>query len=133
LTLVTDELETNKYIPAAREYPLLQAPTRQEMSMITTWDVAPYTTKTGSIPFAYLGGRFLLTRAQYDASAISQMNFRTAARMMTSGKSAVSRHAEAAAGYLIGDLCALTHDQPASVCSQVPSSLAGITTSPAKG
>jgi hypothetical protein len=131
LTLITDELETNRYNPAAREYPLLQFPSRQEMSIINAWDVAPYTTKRGSIPFAYMGGKFLITSAQYDASAISQMKFQTAAGIMTSGKSTVSKHAEAAAGYLVGDFCALTHDQPTSVCSQVPSSLVGITTLPA--
>lgn len=132
LSLVTDELETNTYSTLADEYPLLQFPTRQEMSMISTWDVAPYTTKASSIPFAYMGGKFLITGAQYDASAISQLNFQTAAETMTSGKSTVSEDAEAAAGYLVGDFCALTHDQPAPVCSQVPSSLVGITTSSAK-
>ena len=130
LTLVTDELETNTYIPAASEYPLLQFPTRQEMNMISTWDVAPYTAKTGSIPFAYIGGKFIVTSAQYNAGAIASMNFATAARIMTSGTSAVSKQVEAAAGYLVGDLCALTHDQPASVCSQLPPSLIGITRPP---
>jgi hypothetical protein len=129
LTLVTRELETNRYNPAAREYPLLQFPTQQEMRLISDWDVAPYTTKTASIPFAYLGGGFILTGAQYDASAISRMKFPAAAKIMTSGKTAVSRLVEAAAGYLVGDLCALTHDQPRSVCAQVPPSLIGITTS----
>jgi hypothetical protein len=132
LALVSDELETSTYSPLAGEYPLLQFPTRQETNMINTWDVAPYTTLTGSIPFAYIGGKFLLTSAQYDASAISRMNFQAAADLMTSGQSAVSEHVEAAAGYLVGDFCVLTHNQPASVCAQLPSSLIGIATSPAK-
>jgi Domain of unknown function (DUF929) len=132
LSLVTDELETSTYSSLAREYPLLQFPTRQEMDMISTWDITPYTSKAGSIPFAYIGGKFLITSAQYSASAISQMNFQTAAGIMTSGKTAVSRNAEAAAGYLVGDFCALSHEQPTSVCTQVPSSLIGITTSTAK-
>jgi Domain of unknown function (DUF929) len=131
LTLVTDELETNTDVGAG-EYPLLQAPTIQEMTMMKAWDRAPYTTITLSLPFAYIGGEFLLTTAQYDASAISQMSFQAAASIMSSGISPVSRHAEAAAGYLIADFCALTRDQPARVCSQVPSSLTGISASPGK-
>jgi Domain of unknown function (DUF929) len=131
LTFVADELETNRYNAVSREYPLLQFPTRQEMTMINAWDVVPYTTEPSSIPFAYMGGKFLMTSAQYNASAISRMNFQTAVSVMTSGKSTVSRRVEAAAGYLVGDFCALTHDQPASVCSHVPSGLVGITTSPA--
>jgi hypothetical protein len=51
---------------------------------------------------------------------------------MSSGTDPVSRHAEAAADYLVADLCALTRDQPARVCSQIPSSLTGITAPPAK-
>jgi hypothetical protein len=131
LALTTDELESNRYVGDG-EYPLLQSPTRQEMSMISTWDVAPYTAKAGSIPFAYIGGKFIVTSAQYNAAAIASTSFATAAGIMTSGTSTVSRQVEAAAGYLVGDLCALNHDQPASVCSQLPASLIGITTPPAK-
>jgi hypothetical protein len=97
------------------------------VNLLSRWDVAPYTAKTNSIPFAYIGGKFLLTTSQYDASAISHLNFQTAADLMTSGKTEVSKRVEAAAGYLTGDFCALTHDQPASACSRMPSSLIGIT------
>ncbi len=131
LTLVTDELETNTDVGGG-EYPLLQPPTTQEMTMMNTWDRAPYTTVKTSLPFAYIGGRFLLTTAQYDASAISQMSFQAAARVMSSGTDPVSRHAEAAAGYLVADFCALTRDQPARACHQAPPSLTGITASPGK-
>jgi hypothetical protein len=118
LTLVTDELETNTDVGGG-EYPLLQPPTAQEMTMMNAWDRAPYTTIKASLPFAYIGGKFLLTTAQYDASAISQMGFEAAARIMSAGTDPVSRHAQAAAGYLVADFCALTRDQPARVCSQV--------------
>jgi hypothetical protein len=131
LTLVTDELETNTDVGEG-EYPLLQPPTIQEMTIMNAWDRAPYTTIKTSLPFAYIGGKFLITTAQYDASAISQMSFQAAASIMSSGTGPVSRHAEAAAGYLVADFCALTRDQPARVCYQVPSSLAGITAPPAK-
>jgi len=126
LTFATDELETNTDQP-------LQSPTAQENKIINTWDVSPYTTENGSIPFVYLAGRYVVTGVQYDASPIQEMNFQDAVPVMTSGTSAVSKHVDAAAGYLVGDFCALTHDQPASVCSQVPSSLIGITTSTVTG
>ena len=60
------------------------------------------------------------------------MSFQAAASIMSSGTSPVSRHAEAAAGYLVADICALTRGRPVRVCSQVPLSLTGITASPAK-
>ncbi|MDQ2875711.1 MAG: DUF929 family protein [Actinomycetota bacterium] len=130
LSLVTDELETNTDVGEG-EYPLLQPPTPQEMTMMKAWDRAPYTTVTLSLPFAYVGGRFLITTAQYDASAISQMSFQAAAAsIISSATDPVSRHAEAAAGYLVADFCALTREQPARVCFQVPSSLTRTTASP---
>ena len=79
LTLVTDELETNKYVGDG-EYPLLQFPTRQEMNMISTWDVAPYTAKAGSIPFAYIGGKFIVTSAQYNAAGDREYEVRDGGR-----------------------------------------------------
>ena len=98
--------------------------------LMKAWDRAPYTTVRLSLPFAYIGGRFLLTSAQYDASPISQMAFRAAASIMSSGTSTVSRHAEAVAGYLLADFWALTRHQPGRVCSQVPHRLIGITGPP---
>ena len=74
-------------------------------------------------------GKYLLTGTQYDASPLSGKQWDAAARYITSGTNATSKAVEAAAGYLIGDLCVLTHNQPAAVCSQVPAVLKGITTS----
>jgi hypothetical protein len=59
------------------------------------------------------------------------MSWTTAATYMTSGKNATSKAMQAAAGYLVGDICALTHGQPASVCSLVPKPLIGVTTTSA--
>jgi hypothetical protein len=55
------------------------------------------------------------------------MPFAKAVPYMTSGTNPTSKAAEASAGYDVGDICALTHDQPASVCSHVPAKLVGIT------
>lgn len=122
LAFLTDEQETNTQQP-------LQAPTALEQRLINKWDVSPYTTQSGSIPFAYLGGRFLVTGIQYDASSIAGTAWLTAAENITSGTTPVSKHAEAAAGFLVGDICAMTNGKPASVCSQVPPNLKGVSTS----
>ena len=129
LTLVTDEMETSTD-EGGGEYPLLQPPTAQEMTIMDAWDRAPYTAVSTSLPFAYLGGRFLLTSAQYDASALSRKTFQAAASIMSSGESPVSAHAEAAAGYLVADFCALTRGQPARTCRQAPASLTALTDVP---
>jgi thiol-disulfide isomerase/thioredoxin len=111
----------------------LQDPTAAEQTLVAKWDTAPYIPSADAgenpIPFIYLAGKYVLTGNQFDASAISGKQWAGAASYMTSGTNPTSKAMEAAAGYLIGDLCALTHNQPAAVCSQVPSLLKGITTS----
>jgi hypothetical protein len=126
LSFVPVETMTNVYGTT------LQNPTSEQNALLAKWDVAPYTTQSGSIPFVYLGGKYILVGAQYGPSSgspLSGMQFTNAVNYLTSGKNAMSKGAEAAAGYLVGDICALTHGQPAAVCSQVPKKLIGITTS----
>ena len=120
LSFVTDEENPSAVHQSASSFGSVQTLTEQEHNIITSWDVAPYTAQSGSIPFVDIGGEFVLTGVQYEAGAISQMSFRTATGVMTSGKSAVSHHVDAAAGYLLGDICAVTRQQPSYVCRAGP-------------
>ncbi len=129
ISFVPVEIQTNTYSASLGDYPTLQTPTSEQNALMAKWDVSPYTTENGSIPFVYFGGKYLVTGAQYVAAPISGKSFETAVPYMTSGTNATSRAAEAAAGYLVGDILAMTHDQPASIAAQVPASLKGITTS----
>jgi Domain of unknown function (DUF929) len=133
ISFVPVEIETNTYSASLGGYPTLQKPTASQNALMAKWDVAPYTTQPGSIPFVYMDGKYLITGAQYVASAISGKSFDTAVPYMTSGTNATSREAEAAAGYLVGEILAITHDQPASVASQVPATLKGENTSTSTG
>jgi len=127
LSFAPVELETTN------ENQTLQNPTPQQTNLISKWDVAPYTTEAGAIPFIYMGGKYILTGIQFDASKLSGMQFATAASYLTSGKNATSKAVEASAAYLVGDFCALTHGQPGSVCSMVPAHLKGISASSPSG
>jgi hypothetical protein len=117
------ETTTNKYDPSIGSYGPLQQPTAFERSLYSKWDRPPYTTQAGGIPFVYLGGRYLLTGGQYDASKIAGWQMLRAAEYMTAGTNPTSLGAEAAAGYLVGEICSLTHDRPARVCAAVPAGL----------
>jgi len=90
---------------------------------MSRYDVPPYVSEAGSIPFIYIGGKYLLIGAQYSADAIAGRSFSSTVPYMTSGTNATSKGAEAAAGLLVASICDLTYGQPASVCSQVPPSL----------
>jgi hypothetical protein len=133
ISFVPVELQTNTYSASLGTYPTLQTPTAGQNALMAKWDVSPYTTENGSIPFVYLGGKYLVTGAQYDAAPISGKTFDTAVPYMTSGTNPTSKAVEAAAGYLVGEIVALTHDQPAALAAQVPDSLKGINTSSPQG
>ncbi|MGH9104312.1 MAG: DUF929 family protein [Acidimicrobiales bacterium] len=109
----------------------LRRPTNEEKALFDKWDRPPYVAAghAGAIPFVYLGGRYLQVGSQYVAEAISAMSFAKAVRYLTSAHNATSRNAQAAAGFFVGDLCVLTHNEPAAVCSRVPARLKGLTAS----
>jgi Domain of unknown function (DUF929) len=132
LSFVTDEQSPRSVNRSAGSYDNVLTLSDREHNIMTAWDVVPYTSQSGSVPFLYIGGKFLLSGFQYHAGAISLMSLQTAAGVMTSGKSSFSKQVEAAAGYLLGDFCVLTREKPARVCSQVPSRPTGITNSSAK-
>lgn len=124
LSFVPVETETNTRAN-------LQSLTSGENAIYTKWDVPPYVQadEEGSIPFVYIGGKFLITGVSYDGSSLAGKQMLAAVKIMTSGTSTISKDAEAVAGYLVSDLCTLTHNKPAGVCNQVPTWLRGVNTS----
>src|SRR5579875_320791 len=128
---------TSKYIAftpvetlANDEKTTLQNPTSAQNALLSKWDPpSPSCSQGGCIPFVYIGGKYVQVGASYDSSPLSGMQFAKAVSYLTSGKNATSKAVMATAGYFLGDICALTHGQPTSVCSQVPKSLIGISTS----
>jgi hypothetical protein len=109
----------------------LQSLTAGQNDIYTKWDVPPYVeaNEEGSIPFVYIGGKFLITGVSYDGSPIAGFQMLAAVSYMTSGTNTTSKDAEAVAGYLVSDLCTLTHNKPGDVCNQVPTWLRGVNTS----
>src|SRR5579863_79907 len=109
----------------------LQNPNAAETAIWQKWDAPPYVSAAdeGSIPFIYLGGKYLVTGASYDASHIAGWQMLAAVSYMTAGNNTTSKSAEAVAGYFVSDMCTLTHNKPAAVCNQVPTWLRGVNTS----
>ena len=130
LVFLGDEM-FNNHGPSAAGYPALQAPDALETMLLSKYDTPPYVPAgdSGGIPFIYLAGRFVLIGPQWLTSQLSRVSWAEAASTLTSGTSALSKQAEAAAGFLVGDICAITRAEPASVCTHVPSALLGASTS----
>jgi hypothetical protein len=109
---------------ADRSGRMLQTPTGAEAVLIQTYDAPPFVSgSSGSIPFIDIGGRYLVSGTQYDASALAGKSFDTALADIVSDANPTSKAAEAVAANLIGTICSLTNDQPSAVCSAIPASL----------
>lgn len=123
LSFVSVEQATNTDQP-------LQNTTAAEDALVQKWDVPPYVPagQQGAIPFIYIDGKYMVTGLQYGETVAGQIpkQFSSAVSYLTSGTSTASKAAMAAAGFLVGDLCTLTNNQPAKVCSAVPANLKGV-------
>lgn len=113
----------------------LDKPTPAQTDLVKKYDAAPYVSaqSAGTIPFVMFGGKFLISGASYDSSALANLPITRAAQILsgaadpaaagTSKLAAVSINAKAAAANIVGAICSLTNNQPGNVCSQVPDSL----------
>jgi hypothetical protein len=130
LVFLGDEMFNNHGM-SSTGFPVLQKPTAEEQALFTKYDAPPYVpaTDSGGIPFTYIAGSFVLIGPQWLGAQLSGLSWASAATTLTSGTTLMSKEAEAAAGFLVGDICAVTHDKPISVCSQVPRILLGVSTS----
>lgn len=114
----------------------LQKLTSAQAKIVAKYDNTPYVSQqaAGSIPFIDFNGRFVASGASFDGSQLSNLDIQRASAILTapvttaqagaaSKQASTAMAAQAVAGHLIGVLCAVTGDQPASVCSQVPAAL----------
>ena len=95
----------------------LETPTAEQAQLMATWDVAPYTTQPGSIPFMNLGGRYVTTGATYDASVLQGKTAEQIAAALHDPSSPIAKGAVGAANTMTAAICKLTNGQPANVCS----------------
>ncbi|HET9172888.1 MAG TPA: DUF929 family protein [Actinospica sp.] len=91
----------------------LQTPTAAQQQLLTG-------AGGGGIPFIDLGGTTMLRSAGYDPQVLSGQSWTQIANGLTDPSNPATRAILGTANRITGQLCALTHDQPAAVC-QTPS------------
>lgn len=113
----------------------LQKLTPDQKVLVKKYDAPPFVSarSAGTIPFVVLGGKYLISGASYDASALQNQSIERAASILTnpvdpsaagtSGLAALAVASQAIAGRIVGVICSLTNNQPTNVCSAVPASL----------
>jgi Domain of unknown function (DUF929) len=104
----------------------LQTPTPAEQTALDTYDVPPYVSQGGSIPFVDFANQFMLSGAQYAPSVLgSTMNpdpghlglsWSQIVAYLHRPSSPVAQSVLAAANDITAAVCKLTGGQPGSVC-----------------
>ena len=95
----------------------LQTPTAAQNALLSQYDVAPYTTSAGSIPFIDFGNKYILSGASYNPQTLQGLTWSQIAADLSDASSPVAQAVDGTANRLTAALCKLTGDQPSSVCS----------------
>jgi thiol-disulfide isomerase/thioredoxin len=89
----------------------LESPTPAELTIWKALDPG------GSIPFIDFGNRDVLSGATYDSTSMSNQSFDSVAALVGDNRTTVGEGIDRAAGAMVKSICALTGNQPATVCS----------------
>lgn len=119
LSFVPVEWATNKPTSSSNNfsgYSILQTPTKSELALFQKYDTSPYTTQAGSIPFLDFGNRFLQIGASYQPQILDNSSWATIAGSLSIPQSQTAQAIDATANLETAGICAITHNQPGSVC-----------------
>jgi len=98
----------------------LQTPTAAQQSLINAYDLPPYTSQAGTIPFQVYGTRFFVTSSGVDPQLLQGMNWQQIAGTLTDAQNQVAQQIVGNANWLTAGICELTGNQPGSVCTAAP-------------
>lgn len=104
------ELETRDQKP-------LQRPNDAQRQLFVRWDKAPYTQYPGSIPFLYLGGRYLELGSPFPPDPLQGLDWEQIAAELEQGGNAAWQDVIGEANVLTAAVCALTAQKPEAVCT----------------
>jgi hypothetical protein len=120
LTFTSVETTTNVPSTASNNisgYSPLQVPTSAQSALQAKYDVAPYTTEDGAIPWIDLGNKYVQSGVSYDPGVLQGLSWATIASDLSNPSSAVAQAIDGTANYLTAAICKMTGNQPASACT----------------
>lgn len=110
ITFETVETSTNTEKP-------LETPSSEQQSLQAKWDVPPYETQSGAIPFIDFANQLLISGATYNPTVLQGQSHDQIASAMNDPSSKISQGAVGAANVITASVCTVTHDKPANVCT----------------
>jgi hypothetical protein len=100
-----------------RQHRPLQRLTDEQRRVFSRYDRPAFTGRpTGSLPFLDIGGRFLLSGAQFDPGVVSDQDAGEIASAVQRPATDQAMAVIGAANHLTAAICSLTGDQPAATC-----------------
>ena len=123
LTFTSVEMQTNIPDASNGSYTTLQTPTAAQNTLIDKYDVAPYTTENGALPFIDFDNKYLIIGASYNPGVLSGLSWSTIATDLHNSSSPVAQAVDGTANYITAAICKMTGNQPASACTSVVQSL----------
>jgi thiol-disulfide isomerase/thioredoxin len=111
--------ETGNVQDSSGNYPVLQTPTADQQKLFATYDVPPYTTSSGSIPFVDIANKYIAIGlpSGFSPQDLAGLQWSAIANSLADTSSTVSQHILGTANFLTAGICMATNQQPASVCS----------------
>jgi len=110
------ETATNQRSPAGGYTPL-ETPTADQRALVQAFDVRPYTTQPGAIPFIMIGNRFVSVGANYDPALLQGLTRDQIGTALSDPTSALAQAVDGAANTLTAAICRITNGSPSSVCA----------------
>ncbi|MEO8422961.1 MAG: DUF929 family protein [Actinomycetota bacterium] len=117
ISFVPVETETNQPAASGIGYEPLETLTADQQRLMQTFDVPPYTSQAGSIPFVLIGNRFVVTGSSYPPDVLQGMTWQQIASALSDPSSLIAKQVLAAANMLTATICQLTDQQPSNVCT----------------
>ena len=111
------ELNTNQLTASGTGYEPLDTLTVEQQQIMQTFDVPPYTSQSGSIPFLLIGNRFAISGSSYPPDVLQGKTWQQIASALSDPSSPVAKHVLATANMLTASICELTGGEPVNVCT----------------
>lgn len=115
LTFVGREVESNQV--HGNSYAPLDRLTAQEQSIVAKYNAPPYVRSAGSIPFVYLGGKYVISGASYDPGVLKGKTHQQIADALAQPSSPIAKGVLGTANLITAAICTTTNQQPGAVCS----------------
>ena len=117
IKFVSVEMTINKLVNGT--YPTLQNPNNTENNIMKVYDVPTQTCPYGGcIPFIDFANRSVQIGASYNPQALTNLDWNQIAENLSNSSNVQTRYIVGTANLFTAEICILTNNTPASVCSE---------------